>query len=154
MSTRMYDSYLKKVRWYRDQGLTTTLFFVVVPGFIKATNVIIADVVIVLYSVNSYTGISFVVVSLVFDTRYLLYRYAHIQRAVTRVIYLNYWKYIFDPRKVVLPLSTYGTGKFLKFCRSLILYNNQLYSVVCNRVTLQLTKEKGTQHKTPISFHE
>lgn len=86
----MYDSYLKKVRWYRDQGLTTTLFFVVVPGFIKATNVIIADVVIVLYSVNSYTGISFVVVSLVFDTRYLLYRYAHIQRAVTRVIYLNY----------------------------------------------------------------
>lgn len=68
----MYDSYLKKVRWYRDQGLTTTLFFVVVPGFIKATNVIIADVVIVLYSVNSYTGISFVVVvvSLVFDTRY------------------------------------------------------------------------------------
>lgn len=86
----MYDSYLKKVRWYRDQGLTTTLFFVVVPGLIKATNVIIADVVIVLYSVNSYTGISFVVVSLVFDTRYLLYRYAHIQRAVTRVIYLNY----------------------------------------------------------------
>lgn len=69
----MYDSYLKKVRWYRDQGLTTTLFFVVVPGLIKATNVIIADVVIVLYSVNSYTGISFfvvVVVSLVFDTRY------------------------------------------------------------------------------------
>lgn len=58
--------------WYRDQGLTTTLFFVVVPGLIKATNVIIADVVIVLYSVNSYTGISFVVVvvSLVFDTRY------------------------------------------------------------------------------------
>lgn len=89
----MYDSYLKKVRWYRDQGLTTTLFFVVVPGLIKATNVIIADVVIVLYSVNSYTGISFVVVvvvSLVFDTRYLLYRYAHIQRAVTRVVYLNY----------------------------------------------------------------
>lgn len=68
----MYDSYLKKVSWYRDQGLTTTLFFVVVPGLIKATNVIIADVVIVLYSVNSYTGISFVVVvvSLVFDTRY------------------------------------------------------------------------------------
>lgn len=68
----MYDSYLKKVRWYRDQGLTTTLFFVAVPGLIKATNVIIADVVIVLYSVNSYTGISFVVVvvSLVFDTRY------------------------------------------------------------------------------------
>lgn len=71
----MYDSYLKKVRWYRDQGLTTTLFFVVVPGLIKATNVIIADVVIVLYSVNSYTGISVVVVvvvvvSLVFDTRY------------------------------------------------------------------------------------
>lgn len=68
----MYDSYLKKVRWYRDQGFTTTLFFVVVPGLIKATNVIIADVVIVLYSVNSYTGISFVVVvvSLVFDTRY------------------------------------------------------------------------------------
>lgn len=69
----MYDSYLKKVRWYRDQGLTTTLFFVVVLGLIKATNVIIADVVIVLYSVNSYTGISFVVVvvvSLVFDTRY------------------------------------------------------------------------------------
>lgn len=69
----MYDSYLKKVRWYRDQGLTTTLFFVVVPGLIKATNVIIAEVVIVLYSVNSYTGISFVVVvvvSLVFDTRY------------------------------------------------------------------------------------
>lgn len=68
----MYDSYLKKVRWYRDQGLTTTLFFVVVPGLIKATNVIIADVVIVLYSVNSYTGISFVVVvvSLVFDTLY------------------------------------------------------------------------------------
>lgn len=68
----MYDSCLKKVRWYRDQGLTTTLFFVVVPGLIKATNVIIADVVIVLYSVNSYTGISFVVVvvSLVFDTRY------------------------------------------------------------------------------------
>lgn len=69
----MYDSYSKKVRWYRDQGLTTTLFFVVVPGLIKATNVIIADVVIVLYSVNSYTGISFVVVvvvSLVFDTRY------------------------------------------------------------------------------------
>lgn len=67
----MYDSYLKKVRWYRDQGLTTTLFFVVVPGLIKATNVIIADVVIVLYSVNSYTGISFVVVvSLVFDTSY------------------------------------------------------------------------------------
>lgn len=89
----MYDSYLKKVRWYRDQGLTTTLFFVVVPGLIKATNVIIADVVIVLYSVNSYTGITFVVVvvvSLVFDTRYLLYRYAHIQRAVTRVVYLNY----------------------------------------------------------------
>lgn len=88
----MYDSYLKKVRWYRDQGLTTTLFFVVVPGLIKATNVIIADVVIVLYSVNSYTGISFVVVvvSLVFDTRYLLYRYAHIQRAVTRVVYMNY----------------------------------------------------------------
>lgn len=89
----MYDSYLKKVRWYRDQGFTTTLFFVVVPGLIKATNVIIADVVIVLYSVNSYTGISFVVVvvvSLVFDTRYLLYRYAHIQRAVTRVVYLNY----------------------------------------------------------------
>lgn len=89
----MYDSYLKKVRWYRDQGLTTTLFFVVVPGLIKATNVIIAEVVIVLYSVNSYTGISFVVVvvvSLVFDTRYLLYRYAHIQRAVTRVVYLNY----------------------------------------------------------------
>lgn len=88
----MYDSYLKKVRWYRDQGLTTTLFFVVVPGLIKATNVIIADVVIVLYSVNSYTGISFVVVvvSLVFDTRYLLYRYAHIQRAATRVVYLNY----------------------------------------------------------------
>lgn len=59
---------------------------------IKATNVIIADVVIVLYSVNSSTGISFVVVvvSLVFDTRYLLYRYAHIQRAVTRVVYLNY----------------------------------------------------------------
>lgn len=88
----MYDSYLKKVRWYRDQGFTTTLFFVVVPGLIKATNVIIADVVIVLYSVNSYTGISFVVVvvvSLVFDTRYLLYRYAHIQRAVTRVVYLN-----------------------------------------------------------------
>lgn len=72
MNTRI-DSYLKKVRWYRDQGLTTTLFFVVVPGLIKATNVIIADVVIVLYSVNSYTGISFVVVvvvSLVFDTRY------------------------------------------------------------------------------------
>lgn len=69
MNTRI-DSYLKKVRW--DQGLTTTLFFVVVPGLIKATNVIIADVVIVLYSVNSYTGISFVVVvvSLVFDTRY------------------------------------------------------------------------------------
>lgn len=68
----MYDSYLKKVRWYRDQGLTTTLFFVAVPGLIKATNVINADVVIVLYSVNSYTGISFVVVvvSLVFDTRY------------------------------------------------------------------------------------
>lgn len=69
----MYDSYLKKVRWYRDQGLTTTLFFVVVPGLIKATNVIIAEVVIVLYSVNSYTGISVVVVvvvSLVFDTRY------------------------------------------------------------------------------------
>lgn len=68
----MYDSCLKKVRWYRDQGLTTTLFFVVVLGLIKATNVIIADVVIVLYSVNSYTGISFVVVvvSLVFDTRY------------------------------------------------------------------------------------
>lgn len=68
----MYDSYLKKVRWYRDQGLTTTLFFVVVPGLIKATNVIIADVVIVLYSVDSYTGISVVVVvvSLVFDTRY------------------------------------------------------------------------------------
>lgn len=67
----MYDSYSKKVRWYRDQGLTTTLFFVVVPGLIKATNVIIAEVVIVLYSVNSYTGISFVVVvSLVFDTRY------------------------------------------------------------------------------------
>lgn len=89
MNTRI-DSYLKKVRW--DQGLTTTLFFVVVPGLIKATNVIIADVVNVLYSVNSYTGISFVVVvvSLVFDTRYLLYRYAHIQRAVTRVIYLNY----------------------------------------------------------------
>lgn len=88
----MYDSYLKKVRWYRDQGLTTTLFFVVVPGLIKATNVIIADVVIVLYSVNSSTGISFVVVvvSLVFDTRYLLYRYAHIQRAATRVVYLNY----------------------------------------------------------------
>lgn len=88
----MYDSYLKKVRWYRDQGLTTTLFFVVVPGLIRATNVIIADVVIVLYSVNSYTGISFVVVvvSLVFDTRYLLYRYAHIQRAVTPVVYLNY----------------------------------------------------------------
>lgn len=88
----MYDSYLKKVRWYRDQGFTTTLFFVVVPGLIKATNVIIAEVVIVLYSVNSYTGISFVVVvvvSLVFDTRYLLYRYAHIQRAVTRVVYLN-----------------------------------------------------------------
>lgn len=93
MNTRMYDSYLKKVRWYWDQGLTTTLFFVVVPGLIKATNVIIADVVIVLYSVNSYTGITFVVVvvvSLVFDTRYLLYRYAHIQRAVTRVVYLNY----------------------------------------------------------------
>lgn len=91
MNTRI-DSYLKKVRWYRDQGLTTTLFFVVVPGLIKATNVIIADVVIVLYSVNSYTGISFVVVvvSLVFDTRYLLYRYAHIQRAVTPVVYLNY----------------------------------------------------------------
>lgn len=76
MNTRI-DSYLKKVRWYRDQGLTTTLFFVVVPGLIKATNVIIAEVVIVLYSVNSYTGISFVVVvvvvvvvSLVFDTRY------------------------------------------------------------------------------------
>lgn len=90
----MYDSCLKKVRWYRDQGLTTTLFFVVVPGLIKATNVIIADVVIVLYSVNSYTGISVVVVvvvvSLVFDTRYLLYRYAHIQRAATRVVYLNY----------------------------------------------------------------
>lgn len=91
----MYDSYLKKVRWYRDQGLTTTLFFVVVPGLIKATNVIIADVVIVLYSVNSYTGITFVVVvvvvvSLVFDTRYLLYRYAHIQRAVTPVVYMNY----------------------------------------------------------------
>lgn len=73
----MYDSYLKKVRWYRDQGLTTTLFFVVVPGLIKATNVIIAEVVIVLYSVDSYTGISVVVVvvvvvSLVFDTRYLL----------------------------------------------------------------------------------
>lgn len=69
----MYDSCLKKVRWYRDQGLTTTLFFVVVPGLIKATNVIIADVVIVLYSVDSYTGISVVVVvvvSLVFDTRY------------------------------------------------------------------------------------
>lgn len=69
----MYDSYLKKVRWYRDQGLTTTLFFVVVPGLIKATNVIIAEVVIVLYSVDSYTGISVVVVvvvSLVFDTRY------------------------------------------------------------------------------------
>lgn len=71
----MYDSYLKKVRWYRDQGLTTTLFFVVVPGLIKATNVIIADVVIVLYSVDSYTGISVVVVvvvvvSLVLDTRY------------------------------------------------------------------------------------
>lgn len=91
MNTRI-DSYLKKVRWYRDQGLTTTLFFVVVPGLIRATNVIIADVVIVLYSVNSYTGISFVVVvvSLVFDTRYLLYRYAHIQRAVTPVVYLNY----------------------------------------------------------------
>lgn len=89
----MYDSCLKKVRWYRDQGLTTTLFFVVVPGLIKATNVIIAEVVIVLYSVNSYTGISFVVVvvvSLVFDTRYLLYRYAHIQRAVTPVVYMNY----------------------------------------------------------------
>lgn len=89
----MYDSYLKKVRWYRDQGFTTTLFFVVVPGLIKATNVIIAEVVIVPYSVNSYTGISFVVVvvvSLVFDTRFLLYRYAHIQRAVTRVVYLNY----------------------------------------------------------------
>lgn len=90
----MYDSYLKKVRLYRDQGLTTTLFFVVVPGLIKATNVIIADVVIVLYSVNSYTGISFVVVVLLlllsFDFRYLLYRYAHIQRAVTRVVYLNY----------------------------------------------------------------
>lgn len=90
----MYDSYLKKVRWYRDQGLTTTLFFVVVPGLIKATNVIIAEVVIVLYSVNSYTGISFVVVVLLlllsFDFRYLLYRYAHIQRAVTRVVYLNY----------------------------------------------------------------
>lgn len=84
----MYDSYSKKVRWYRDQGLTTTLFFVVVPGLIKATNVIIAEVVIVLYSVNSYTGISFVVVvvvSLVFDTRY-----AHIQRAVTPVVYMNY----------------------------------------------------------------
>lgn len=69
----MYDSYLKKVRWYRDQGLTTTLFFVAVPGLIKATNVIIAEVVIVLYSVDSYTGISVVVVvvvSLVFDTRY------------------------------------------------------------------------------------
>lgn len=87
----MYDSYLKKVRWYRDQGLTTTLFFVVVLGLIKATNVIIAEVVIVLYSVNSYTGISVVVVvvvvvSLVFDTRC----YAHIQRAVTPVVYLNY----------------------------------------------------------------
>lgn len=90
----MYDSYLKKVRWYRDQGLTTTLFFVAVPGLIKATNVIIADVVIVLYSVNSYTGITFVVVVLLlllsFDFRYLLYRYAHIQRAVTRVVYMNY----------------------------------------------------------------
>lgn len=90
----MYDSYLKKVRWYRDQGLTTTLLFVVVPGLIKATNVIIADVVIVLYSVNSYTGITFVVVVLLlllsFDFRYLLYRYAHIQRAVTPVVYMNY----------------------------------------------------------------
>lgn len=90
----MYDSYLKKVRWYRDQGLTTTLFFVVVTGLIKATNVIIAEVVIVLYSVNSYTGITFVVVVLLlllsFDFRYLLYRYAHIQRAVTRVVYMNY----------------------------------------------------------------
>lgn len=93
MNTRI-DSYLKKVRWYRDQGFTTTLFFVVVPGLIKATNVIIADVVIVLYSVNSYTGITFVVVVLLlllsFDFRYLLYRYAHIQRAVTRVVYMNY----------------------------------------------------------------
>lgn len=93
MNTRI-DSYLKKVRWYRDQGFTTTLLFVVVPGLIKATNVIIADVVIVLYSVNSYTGISFVVVVLLlllsFDFRYLLYRYAHIQRAVTRVVYMNY----------------------------------------------------------------
>lgn len=90
----MYDSYLKKVRWYRDQGFTTTLLFVVVPGLIKATNVIIAEVVIVLYSVNSYTGITFVVVVLLlllsFDFRYLLYRYAHIQRAVTRVVYMNY----------------------------------------------------------------
>lgn len=92
MNTRI-DSYLKKVRWYRDQGFTTTLLFVVVPGLIKATNVIIAEVVIVLYSVNSYTGITFVVVVLLlllsFDFRYLLYRYAHIQRAVTRVVYLN-----------------------------------------------------------------
>lgn len=90
----MYDSYLKKVRWYKDQGFTTTLVFVVVPGLIKATNVIIAEVVIVLYSVNSYTGITFVVVVLLlllsFDFRYLLYRYAHIQRAVTPVVYLNY----------------------------------------------------------------
>lgn len=93
MNTRI-DSYLKKVRWYRDQGFTTTLLFVVVPGLIKATNVIIAEVVIVLYSVNSYTGITFVVVVLLlllsFDFRYLLYRYAHIQRAVTRVVYMNY----------------------------------------------------------------
>lgn len=93
MNTRI-DSYLKKVRWYRDQGFTTTLLFVVVPGLIKATNVIIAEVVIVLYSVNSYTGITFVVVVLLlllsFDFRYLLYRYAHIQRAVTPVVYMNY----------------------------------------------------------------